>query len=168
MDFKKILGNIGCTALGTIAPPFGGMAANLIKDALGLEQNANEQQIATALQGATPEQVVALKEADHKFKLEMEKLGVDILKLDKEDRDSARQMQVTTRSKVPAILSIFVTIGFFGVLYIMLNNGIPQSGQRDAMLIMLGALGAAFTQVVNFWLGSSNGSKEKTSLMSNK
>lgn len=168
MDLKKILGNIGCAALGTIAPPFGGMASNLIKEALGLEETASEQQVSTALQNATPDQVAKLKQIDNQFKIDMEKLGVDVLKIDQADRDSARNMQVQTKSKIPATISIFITLGFFGVLYIMITSGLPDGGQRDAMLIMLGALGAAFTQVVNFWLGSSNGSKEKTDIMGKK
>ena len=165
MDLKNILGNIGCAALGTIAPPFGGMAANMIKDALNLDSKATQAEIEHAVQNATPEQVLALKQADNAFLTNLKELDVDILKIDKDDRNSARKMQMKTSSKIPAVISIFITLGFFGTLYIMITEGLPEGGQRDALLIMLGALGASFTQVVNFWLGSSNGSKQKTDLM---
>lgn len=39
------------------------------------------------------------------------------------------------------------------------------SGQQNVLFTLLGALGAAFTQVVNFWLGSSKGSSDKTALL---
>jgi len=40
----------------------------------------------------------------------------------------------------------------------------PNSLQ-NVLFTLLGALGAAFTQVVNFWLGSSKGSSDKTDLL---
>lgn len=167
MDLKKILGNFGCTALGTIAPPFGGMAANVLKKVLGLDKKATEQQITEAVKNASPEQVVALKDAENEFQIKLKELDVDILKLDQEDRDSARDMQVKSKSKIPAILSIVITMGFFGVLYVMLLGGVPE-GEKDVLLVMLGSLGTAWTGVVNYWFGSSMGSKDKTSLIGKK
>ena len=40
----------------------------------------------------------------------------------------------------------------------------PNSLQ-NVLFTLLGALGAAFTQVVNYWLGSSKGSSDKTDLL---
>lgn len=167
MDLKKILGNVGCTALGTIAPPFGGMAANLLKDALGLDEKATEQQITEAVKNATPEQVAALREAENEFQIRLKELDVDIQKLDQEDRENARDMKVKTKSKVPDILSLLITLGFFGVLYVMLMDGVPE-GEKDVLLVMLGALGTAWANVCQYWFGSSTGSKDKTDLMGKK
>jgi hypothetical protein len=36
---------------------------------------------------------------------------------------------------------------------------------QNVLFTLLAALGAAFTQVVNFWLGSSKGSSDKTDLL---
>lgn len=36
---------------------------------------------------------------------------------------------------------------------------------QNVLFTLLGALGAAFTQVMNFWLGSSKGSSDKTDLL---
>ena len=84
-----------------------------------------------------------------------------------QDRNSARKMQYKTKSPVPAILSGAVTLGFFGALFIMLIDGVPE-GEKDVLLVMLGSLGTAWTGVVNYWFGSSTGSKEKTHLMGDK
>ncbi|QDP62933.1 MAG: hypothetical protein Unbinned5081contig1002_38 [Prokaryotic dsDNA virus sp.] len=164
MELKEILGNIGCTALGTIAPPFGGMAANVLKDVLGLDSGATEQQVIDSVRNATPEQVVDLKEAEYNFKAKLKELDIDVIELEQKDRDSARKMQVKTKSKVPATLSVVITIGFFGVLYTMLIDGVPE-GEKDVLLVMLGALGTAWANVCQYWFGSSTGSKEKTDLM---
>jgi hypothetical protein len=48
----------------------------------------------------------------------------------------------------------------------MLLNGMPKSG-TEALLMMLGALGTAWTGVINFYYGSSAGSKAKTDAMAN-
>ena len=167
MDLKKILGNIGCNALGTVFPPFGSMAASVIKNALELEEDAGEDAVIEAVKNATPEQVKALKDAEYNFKAKLKELDVDILKLEKEDRDSARKMQVKTKSKVPAALSLTITVGFFGVLYVMLLGGVPE-GEKDVLLVMLGALGTAWANVCQYWFGSSTGSKEKSEMMGSK
>jgi len=168
MDIKKILGNIGCAALGTVAPPFGGMAASALKEVLGLKKNASEKEIVQGLRNATPEQVTALKKAENDFKLKMEKLGVDILEIDQKDRSSARDMKLKTKSIVPEILSIVITMGFFGTLYFMITETIPETAPRDAIIMLIGALGTAWTGIVAFWFGSSHGSKQKTTIIGDK
>lgn len=41
----------------------------------------------------------------------------------------------------------------------------PPTGGREALLILIGALAAAFGAVVNFWFGSSAGSARKSELL---
>jgi len=59
----------------------------------------------------------------------------------------------------PAV-SFIVMIGFFVLLGILLRSGDTYSGNQLAN-ISIGALVAAFSTVVNFWLGSSKGSQDK-------
>lgn len=62
------------------------------------------------------------------------------------------------------IISAVVTIGFFGVLLTMVvANYDPGQNQflTSVLNIIVGALVAAFTAVVNFWIGSSEGSRSK-------
>lgn len=61
-----------------------------------------------------------------------------------------------------------VTIGFFGMLTVLLFNGLPhdQNQAPDSTVVQIinitvGALAAAFATVVSFWLGSSQGSRIK-------
>jgi len=167
MNITKILGNIGVTALGTIAPPFGNMAAGILKKTLGLENNTTERQLEHAIANATPEQVVELKKAEQKFEIKLKELDVDVIKLDQQDRDSARKMQSKTNSNIPGILGGVITIGFFGVLAGILIHGMPEQG-RDVILVMIGALGTSWTGVVSYYFGSSQGSKDKTEIIGKK
>jgi hypothetical protein len=69
---------------------------------------------------------------------------------------------------VQPILAFVVTVGFFSVLIGLLvvpDNGV--NGLREARLIMLGALQAAFGGVVAFYFGSSKGSSDKDKLLAN-
>jgi uncharacterized membrane protein len=72
-----------------------------------------------------------------------------------------------TRSLMPAVLSIVITIGFLGLLTGMMFGSLRAS-DSEAMLLMLGALGTSFATVVGFWFGSSRGSEDKTHLLATR
>ena len=97
----------------------------------------------------------------------MKELDIDLERISSGDRDSARKMQMQTNDWIPRILALIITVGFFGILIWMLINGMPKNG-TEALLMMLGALGTAWTGVVNFYYGSSAGSKAKTDAMAAK
>jgi len=66
------------------------------------------------------------------------------------------------------LVSILVTTGFFGILTILvLGLGDMKDNPNVVQIvnITVGALAAAFATVVSFWLGSSQGSRAKDSLI---
>lgn len=88
----------------------------------------------------------------------------EIMRIDAGDRDSARKREMEVKDWMPKFLGCGVTIGFFGILFWLLQYGMPEKG-GEALLIMLGSLGAAFSGVVAYYFGSSAGSERKTELM---
>lgn len=157
---KGVLGAVA-PALGTaLGGPFGGLAANAIVNALGLDATTTEEQLAKVIKTATPEQLLLIKQADQQFAIRMRELEIDLEKIAGDDRNSARQREASVKDRMPAILASLVTIGFFGVLYYLLENGLPHQG-GDALLVMLGSLGTAWTSVVAYYFGSSAGSRIK-------
>ena len=62
----------------------------------------------------------------------------------------------------PAV-SIIVTIGFFVILAYLIAYGLKSEDANTVNIINIavGVLGTAFATVVNFWLGSSSGSRSK-------
>lgn len=69
--------------------------------------------------------------------------------------------------KVQAVLAFAVTLGFFVDLY-MLQTAQTAGTMRDALLIMVGALGAGFATVLNYYFGSSTGSARKDELQAQR
>lgn len=83
-----------------------------------------------------------------------------LFELNVENTKSAREMQVATRSKIPAVLSIVTVAGFFGLLVGSALGYMALTGS-DVMMLLLGVLARETASVYNFWLGSSNSSQQK-------
>lgn len=147
------------TALGG---PLAGMATRAISEALLGKPDGSEQELLAAGASATPDQLLALKKADHDFTIHMRELEIDLERISNEDRNSARNREIKTKDWTPRLLAGGITAGYFGVLFYMLTHGLPTTGGSEAMLVMLGTLGTAWGGVVAYYFGSSAGSKEKT------
>jgi membrane-bound ClpP family serine protease len=162
-----LLGQLAPTIATALGGPLAGVAVKTLSNALFGHEDATEDQISDAMASATPDQLAAIKKIDADFKVQMKSLDIDLERISAGDRDSARQMQRETKDWVPKVLAIVITLGFFGILIWMLLKGMPQTG-TEALLMMLGALGTAWTGVINFYYGSSAGSKAKTDAMNTK
>ena len=155
------MGQIAPTIATAIGGPVAGMAVKALAGALGLSQDSSTDDVQTALLTATPEQLAAIKKVDADFKVQMKELDIDLEKIAAGDRDSARNMQMHTNDWIPRAMAIMVTFGFFGILTWLLTKGVPPTGS-ETLIYMLGALGTAWTGIVQFYFGSSAGSKAKT------
>lgn len=165
--FGPLLGQVAPTIATALGGPLAGVAVKTLSNALFGHENASEDQISEAMASATPDQLAAIKKIDADFKVQMKSLDIDLERIAAGDRDSARQMQQNTKDWVPKALAIFITFGFFGVLIWMLVFGMPKTG-TEALLMMIGSLGTAWTGVMQFYFGSSAGSKQKTDALTLK
>jgi protein-S-isoprenylcysteine O-methyltransferase Ste14 len=59
------------------------------------------------------------------------------------------------------LISLIVVLGFFAVLLMMLTQKLNGQATPEVMLVMLGALGQGFGQVLSYWVGSSQSSSSK-------
>ena len=59
------------------------------------------------------------------------------------------------------VLGALITIGFFVLLGLLIFKGVPDEN-KEVLYLVIGALISSFTGVVQFFFGSSKGSKDKT------
>ena len=159
MDWLKQIAPTIATAMGG---PLAGMAVSAISKAIGVDPDKVGDLISNNKLSA--EQIAQVKIAEIELQKQAQELGLNFEKLEVEDRKSARDMQATTRSIVPPALAAIITLGFFGILCMMLFGKVDSS--NPAILMMLGSLGTAWTGICAFYFGSSAGSQAKTELLS--
>jgi hypothetical protein len=145
------------TALGG---PLAGLAVTAISKALGIDEKDVQKTIETGKLSA--EQMMSLKQAEIELQAKAQELGLNFETLATQDRKSARDMQIATKSIIPAVLAIGVTVGFFGILIGLMTDNVTKS---DALLLMLGSLGTAWTAIVSFYFGSSANSEKQTEML---
>jgi hypothetical protein len=167
LNFLKKIAPFLSTGL-SLAGPYGAIANKLLAPILGVKPDAQEDQYAEALAKATPDQIEAIKKAEQDFQLQMKQLDIqsvdDLEKIAADDRASARQMQVTTKSWIPGTLAISIVIGFFVLLGGMMFGKLHPA-DNQALLLLLGSLTMGFGAVVNYYFGSSASSDEKTKVI---
>lgn len=148
--------------------PFAGMVPEVLK-ALGGDKAAEaaEKVVAVAKAvtgtGTGEDALQAIQENPDKaleYQKAMSAERLEFARIDMQDRDSARRREVEVKDKIPGTLAVAVTIGFFGILSYMLKFGAPQEG-GEALLVMLGSLGTAWTAIIAYYFGSSLSSSKK-------
>jgi hypothetical protein len=159
MDWLKQIAPTIATALGG---PLAGMAVSAVSKALGVDPEKVDDLISN--NKLTAEQVAQIKIAEIELQKQAQELGLNFEKLAVDDRKSAREMQAATRSWVPPLLAASVTVGFFGILVMMLLGKVDSN--NPAILMMLGSLGTAWTGIIAYYFGSSAGSQAKTEMLS--
>lgn len=160
-NWKATLAAVAPTLAMALGGPLAGAAVQVIGSALlGEGRTFDEDMISQAVMGANPDQLVALKNADNDFEVKIKELNI-------QDRNSARKLAVDTSIIPQVLLSIIYTVGYFMLMFELIGGGITVSDEMAAPFnILLGIMTAAQAQIMNFWFGSSSGSKEKTRKLS--
>jgi len=155
------LNQIAPTIATCLGGPLAGLAVTALSKLFGVAPDQVQSMISENKLSA--EQIAAVKLEEIKFKEQTQALGLNFEQLAVEDRKSARDMQTTTQSLIPPVLSILVTGGFFGILaYLMVT---PADTSNTPLMIMLGSLGTAWTGIIAFYFGSSAGSRAKDQML---
>ena len=162
MEWLKKLAPLLGAALGG---PLGGAAAAFLADRLGVDSKTVSAVTDVLNSGKmTPEQISAIRLAEIEFQKFLESNKIKLEEIEAADRGSARTMQIATRSWVPSALAMIITVGYLGIL-IGLMLDVLRVADNQVLLILIGALATGFGTVLNFFLGSSHGSTQKTALL---
>ena len=168
-------------ALGAILPPLLGNGLNLVANAVMAKgKDYVEKKLGVELKpDMSADEIIRLKTAEMEHEEELLRLKIEENKLDLQELElhigntnSARDREVAiaTSDKAPLInkivtpvlaLSILLlTFILFGI--VMFDNTPVESSRKDILIYILGVLSAISTQIVSYYFGSSQGSKEKS------
>ena len=156
------LEQVAPTIATALLGPLGGLAVSTLSKVLGVDEKNVQETINSGKLSA--DQISQIKLAEIEFQKQTQELGLNFEKLATEDRKSARDMQIATKSWIPGALSIGITFGFFGILIYMMTGNIAPSNE---LLVMLGSLGTSWTGVIGYYFGSSAGNSRKDEMLYN-
>lgn len=146
---KSILPGIATAAAG----PVGGIVIKAAADRLGVAESV--EAVAAHLT-ANPEDVERLRDIEG-----------ELARIVAQDRDSARQREAEVvqhgglAKHATAILALLVVGAAFLFCYALLFFQLPPK-QESLVIFVLGFVTASATQVLSYYFGSSQGSKDKT------
>ncbi len=161
-DWKGLLGGIAPTIATALGGPLAGGAVKYLSNSLLGKEDATEEELSLALQSASPESIAKIKEIDNKYKIEMKKLDVDIEGMAFKDTADARKMATNTSMLPQITLSATFIVGYLLILYALIGGAVKiQPDVKDMVLLLLGLITREIPTIMQFWFGSSHGSKNK-------
>ena len=156
MDILKGIAPLAASAVGG---PFAGAAMSILAKTLGVDENQVEDYILSA----SPDQLLELKKAELELDRWREEAGIRKEELAVQDRQSARQLAMEKGILAQVVLSVGYTVGYFSIMFVFVFGGADVAQEELGMInTLIGALGAAQLSILNFWFGSSKGSKDKS------
>lgn len=171
MAWQDTLKSLAPTVLSAALGPAGAGVVSAIGAIIGIAEPTQDK-IAEAIQAGklTPDQITELKKLEMQLQADEKERGFRYAELEfkqdsiiAQDRADARAMQVATHSRMPAILTIMVTVGFFGVLTALL--AMPELKANEIVLVMVGQLSAVWGACVAFYVSTTFNSANKTKML---
>lgn len=162
----QVLKTVAPTIADTAAGPFAPLVDPLVRKVFGTSE---PKQVETALLSATPEQLLALKQADSEQAEKLAQLGIDRAKLSFDDTAGARAMQVQTRDPIVRQLAWLNVAGFLAVAAFLIVASVVWPEQVSkvpatawaTLGTVFGYLAKSASQTEAFFFGSSVGSQAK-------
>ena len=161
---KPLLAN----GLGLVANAVLAKGKKVVEDKLGVELKPD----------MSPEDMakVQMAQMEHeeellRLRIEENKLDLAELEMRLKDVDSARDREtaIATSKDAPLLNKIVTPLLALGLLtltfvlfgVVMFDNTPVESSRKDILIYVLGVLSAIATQIVSYYFGSSQGSKDK-------
>jgi hypothetical protein len=155
-ELFNILKGIAPTLATAVAGPLGGVAITALASKFGVSDSVDA--VAKAIAG------------DPQAAEKLQELELEYAKLNAQDRDSARKAYATVATSenatkleklVVPILALGVVGLAFSLIGVLMFVDTPND-QQQLVIFALGFITSAAGQVLSFYFGSSQGSKDKT------
>lgn len=151
------------TALGG---PLAGAAAKFAVDALGIDSKKTADPVKALEEkvNSDPSAFLELKKIDADFQKFLKEKDIQLESIAAQDRDSARKREIEVKDRIPALLALGIVGFFLAIVTYILVYGVQPEG-KDVLLIMLGSLGTAVSQVLNYYFGTTTSSSKKNEII---
>lgn len=159
---KRALASAAPSLAHALGGPLAGAAVSQLSRAVFGAPGADEDALLDAV--TSGEHRVALRKADLEFQKAVLGARIESQRIAAADRANARARQIATDDWTASALGALILLGFFIVLGAMVTQRLPEGAETE-FSIMLGALATMTAAVVNYFFGSSAGSKEKTRML---
>ena len=153
-ELLRLLGKIAPSIASAVIGPAGGMVVSAIADKLGVKNSVDE--VAKAIAG------------DPQAALKLAQNNLDAIKAEYANTENARAMQIAAlqqsdvfSKRFTMYLTSFWSIAAAVYIGFITFSIIPETNVRFADTILGFILGTVIATMLNFWFGSSIGSKEK-------
>ena len=148
---KGVIGAVAPTIGTALGGPMGGMAMNMVSQALGCKNTPKD--VEKAVQNATPEELAELKKIDNDFEIKMKELDIDLFAMETADIQNARS--TFSKDWTSKIIGVLIICGFLG--YIFTVTIMPPSENSDTIVsLVLGYLGGLASAIISFYFGASH------------
>jgi hypothetical protein len=127
--------------------------------------DARQAAVMGAMATATPDQLIALKNADNALTSKLADAGVQLEQIAAADRASARTANTTAKDWTPRILAAIIVLGWLGIQWFLLTQPL-QAGSTDLIARLLSTLDNALMLVLGYYYGTSAGSADKNAMLS--
>ena len=163
-DWKGTVATVAPTIATALGGPLVGLATKALISVFGLGDGASDDEIAKAIQGATPEQLLALKKEEQAFVVRMRELDIEVDKLQADDRKSARDRAVAMRDWTPQIIGFCVLCVWAYVNVFMLNTNVKPAIAPEIVGRILGMVDGAALMFLAWLYGTTRtaGLKDET------
>jgi hypothetical protein len=169
-----VVESLAPTIASCIGGPLAGGAVSALERVFGLTPaptattDDRTAAVAAAIEGATPEQLAAIRKADQDYDLAMKAAGFKDIEtlaaLKVQDVVSARTMQTTDKSWTPPLLTLVITVGFFTLLGMLFFVQVPDAN-KPVIYSCLGTLGTVWLVACHFWFGSTSDTAQVNNLL---
>jgi hypothetical protein len=155
--------------LGLVANAVLAKGKKVVEDKLGVElkPDMSSEDLARV-------QIAAMEHEEELLRLRLEEDKLDLAELQARLKDTndarEREVAIATSDKAPllnkivtpvlALSILLLTFVLFGV--VMFDNNPVEATRKDILIYVLGVLSAIATQIVSYYFGSSQGSKDKS------
>jgi len=155
-ELFNILTSVAPTLATAVAGPLGGVAITALANKFGVSDSVDA--VAKAIAG------------DPQAAQKLQELELEYAKLDAQDRDSARKAYATVATsenatKLEKVVVPVLALGVVGLAFILIAVLMfvdTPNDQQQLVIFALGFITSAAGQVLSFYFGSSQGSKDKT------